>query len=132
MKLKGGLLGLGLIASGCATVTQNYEPGREPEMMTQRETPFYQHGPAQPGRPEMLPPQTFVALSREESGFSRVRLSDGRFGYLPTEDLRVAPPSARPVATEELFPPTVDDLALNLPEPDLTLPVADLPVGPAE
>jgi hypothetical protein len=129
MKLKGCLLAVGLVASSCATVRQSYEPGREPEMMTTRETAFYLHGPAQPGRPEMLAPQTFVALSQQESGFSRVRLDDGRFGYLATEDLRVAPPSGRAVAEAELFPERIENVALNFPEPDLTLPVADLPVA---
>jgi hypothetical protein len=112
---------------GCAhDVT--YSPDQAPEYMTDGDTKFFLHGPLQPGLPDELPPQTFVHVLRKEYGYSLVQLSDGRSGYVANENIRVAPPDAPAVSTAELFPET--DPIVNEPEPDLTLPVAEMPAPP--
>jgi hypothetical protein len=120
--MKPNLLVYGLLftLAGCAG------PEKYTKDMTTRETAFYKHGPQQPGAPDLLPPQTFVRVLEKDSGYTFAQLADGRTGYLATEDLRLAPPSARAVAETELFPERMVVMA-PLPEPDLTMPVEDIP-----
>lgn len=122
------LLGLGLGLGGCASTREAFAPDRAPEYMVLRETSFFLRGPAQPGRPDKLPKQTIVRLRIKENGYSVVQLSDGRTGYVADEDLRLAPPQGRAVAESELYPERFADFAAaDLPEPDLSLPVNDIP-----
>ncbi len=130
MKYNRWLLGLGLCLTGCASRMEVFAPDQAPEYMVARTTPFYKNGPSQPGRPDQLPPETFVQLKARDAAYSVVALPDGRSGYVATEDLRPAPPTGRAVAGAELFPEKYADFAaVNLPEPDLTLPVEDIAGG---
>ena len=108
---------------GCTPV-QVYAPDQAPEYVTKRKVDFFPYGPQQPGPPEILERETFVKIQSWEPGYSKVTLGDGRSGYVANEEIRVAPPAARPVADEELFP---ERYALLIPEPDLTMPVEDVP-----
>lgn len=120
---------LALVALSCAgcTPVREYAPSEKPEFVTIRQAKFYQYGPLQPGQPETLERETFVHLSTWEPGFSKVQLPDGRTGYVANEAIRLAPPAARAVGDEELFP---ERYTVQLPEPDLTMPVADIPDSP--
>lgn len=111
--------------AGCAPV-EVYSPDKAPEYMTSKEASFFIRGPQQPGAPEILPPETFVRLMRKEYGYSVVKLDDDRAGYIANDDIRVAPPSARAVSDQQLFPERYAAEVVNLPEPDLTLPVAEV------
>lgn len=127
MKHNRWLLGLGLCLTGCASRMEVFAPDRAPEYMVARETPIYKNGPSQPGRPDQLPPETFVHLKARDAAYSVVVLPDGRSGYVATEDLRPAPPAGRAVAETELFPEKYADFAaVDLPEPDFLLPVEDV------
>ncbi len=120
---------LAAVAWSCAgcTPVHVFAPSDAPEFVTIRQARFYQYGPLQPGRPEKLDRETFVRLSTWEPGYSKVQLADGRSGYVANEEIRLAPPAARPVGDEELFP---ERYAVLMPEPDLTMPVADVPASP--
>lgn len=120
---------LALLAQGvfsCAPL-EVYTPENSPEYMTVKLTPWYRRGPQQPGDPDMLKKQTFVRLVTKEYGFSRVQLADGRTGYVATDDIRLAPPPGRAVGERELFPERLVEPAPPLPEPDLAMPVAEIP-----
>jgi hypothetical protein len=124
---------LALFAQGifsCAPL-EVYTPENSPEYMTVKYTPLYRRGPQQPGDPDMLEKQTLVRLLTREYGFSRVQLTDGRTGYVATDDIRLAPPPGRAVGERELFPERASErfgeLAPPLPEPDLAMPVAEIP-----
>lgn len=116
----------GTLALAACAPTQVFPPELAPEYVTRRTAKFYLYGPQQPGRPEPLPKETYVRLQREEHGFSVVQLADGRSGYVATEDIRLAPPSARAVSEAELFPERFEPPP-EMPEPDLTTPVSDVP-----
>ncbi|MFZ4681219.1 MAG: hypothetical protein ACOYMS_01855 [Terrimicrobiaceae bacterium] len=118
------LLTLGLFS---CTTAEVYTPENSPEYMTVKYTPLYRRGPQQPGDPDMLEQQTLVRLVTKEYGFSRVQLADGRSGYVATDDIRLAPPSGRAVGERELFPERLVEAAPPLPEPDLAMPVAEIP-----
>ena len=114
-----------VVMAGCSG-GEKFDPKSAPEYVTVRETKFFLRGPAQPEKPDELPPQEFVKLLGREPGFSIVLLGDGRSGWVDSRSLRPAPPAARAVTTEKLFP----ERALPpLPEPDLKLPVEDVPQG---
>lgn len=118
-----------LCLGGCASKMEVFTPENSPEYLTTRETSLFRQGPSQPGRPDKLPPQTFVLLQSKDSAYCVVKLSDGRTGYVATEDLRVAPPEGRAVADSELFPEQFAriDPPLPLPEPDFSLPIDEVP-----
>lgn len=127
MKREANLLLFLLALGGCAPV-EKYTQTNAPEFMTTRATAFYKHGPQQPGAPDTLQAQTFVRVLARDSGYTYAQLADGRTGYLATDDLRHAPPSARAVTEAELFPEKLAALAPP-PPPDLTIPVGVIPGG---
>ncbi|MDP9292795.1 MAG: hypothetical protein M3O82_10600 [Verrucomicrobiota bacterium] len=62
-------------------------------MISADKSPFYKFGPAQAAGPDsMLAKNDHVWMVRREFGFSRVETEDGQFGYVATEDLKIAPP----------------------------------------
>jgi len=99
------------------------------ECVTSRQTDFFADGPAQPGPPIKLPPQEFVDVVRHESGYSIVKLQDGRSGWVDSTCIRTAPPLAKAAREDEVFPENAAsiDTALDFPAPDLTLPVDEIP-----
>ncbi len=115
------------VACSACTHLEVYSPDKAPEYIVDEETEFFRYGPSQPGRPDELPAQTtFKVLKKEESGYSEVVLDDGRRGFIATEDIRVAPPTAKAVPRDELFPPAVEP---PLPEPDFRKPISDIPLA---
>lgn len=121
---------LALTLAGCA-MREPYPSDMAPEYMTSRSTDFFEYGPMQPGLPEKLEQQTFFTVLDKSSGYSRVQLTNGKTGYVASEDIEPAPPTARAVPADrpsrlrgDAFP---DAPATPLPEPDLELPVDDVP-----
>ncbi len=127
MKHKEYLAGVVLFGLfGCAPL-EVYTLENSPEYMTVKKTPFFLHGPKQPGPPDVLKPQTFVKLQRKEYGYSVIQLDDGRSGYIATDDMRKAPPTGRAVNEDELFPQRrVESTFVLPPEPDFSLPVEEV------
>lgn len=125
------LLGiLGALAFGACAPLEVHEPDVAPEYMTPGSALFYRYGPAQPGEPDELPPGSLFRLLRKGRGYSQILLEDGRSGYVATEDIKAAPPTARPVDETELFPPRATvRTAPPLPEPDFDLPVPEVPAS---
>lgn len=121
---------LAMLLAGCAA-SQTFAPGTEPTFMTRRETAFYLYGPMQPGRPEVLQPQTFFKLLGRGPGYSHIQLEDGRTGYVADQDIKPAPPVGGAVSSDELFPPPPRVPDPPLPEPDLQMPVDEVPQEPA-
>jgi len=119
------LLAGGVVLAGCSG-TGTVDRKSAPEYLTVAATDFFVHGPMQPGRADELPPQEPVKLLRKDSGYSIVLLGDGRSGWVDSESLRPAPPSGRAVTEEEVFPEKKANFP-PLPEPDLKLPVRDVP-----
>ena len=55
-------------------------------------TGFYEFGPMQARGPDReLPKDTLVTLIRSSSGYSKVKLDDGKTGFVANEDLMKAP-----------------------------------------
>lgn len=116
-----------LAVAGCAHV-ETFDRESAPEYVTVKATDFFVHGPMQPGRAIELPPQEFVKVLSRDSGFSIVLLGDGQSGWVDSRSIRPAPPAGRAVTEEEVFPENAVKLP-PLPEPDLKLPVEDVPQG---
>ena len=115
------------VLAGCSGI-ETFDRKSAPEYVTVKATDLFVHGPMQPGRPVELPPQEFVKLLSRDSGYSVVALGDGRSGWVDSRDLRPAPPSVRAVTEEEVFPEKAATF-FPVPEPDLKLPVEDVPQG---
>jgi hypothetical protein len=120
-----------LAVAGCSGIDTTKQ-GADSEFITDKKTDFFIYGPSQPGRPVELEEQEFVTVQRRESGYCIVRLSDGRIGWVDASCLRPAPPSARAVSVALVFPEKVAGRNARiyppLPEPDLRLPVDDVPL----
>ena len=121
----GGVLAVGLVVAGCSG-GETFDRKSAPEYVTVKTTDFFVQGPMQPGRAVQLPPQEFVKLLRRDLGFSIILLGDGRSGWVDSRNLRPAPPSARAVAEEEIYPERAFKIS-PLPEPDFKLPIEDVP-----
>jgi len=116
---------IGLACSAC-THMEVFAPNKAPEYIVDKKTDFFRLGPQQAGAPDELPALTiFKVLKKEDMGYSEIELSDGRRGYVATEDIRVAPPLAPAVTHDTLFPPAVEP---PLPEPDFRKPVSEIPL----
>jgi hypothetical protein len=62
-------------------------------MISSPKSEFYKYGPAQAFGPDLsLDRGQRVTMLQRQYGFSHVMLPDGTGGYVPTEDLAVAPP----------------------------------------
>ena len=112
-----------VVVAGCSGV-ETFKRESAPEYVTVKAADFFVHGPMQPGRPVELPAQEFVKVLGKDSGYSVVLLGDGRRGWVDSECLRPAPPSGRAATEAEVFP---EKALPPLPEPDLKLPVEDVP-----
>ena len=113
------------MACAACTHMEVFAPAKAPEYIVDEETDFYRYGPSQPGRPDEIPAHTiFKVLEKEDGGYSVVELTDGRQGYVATENIRVAPPTAPAVPHDTLFPPVEP----SLPEPDFRKPVSEIPL----
>ncbi len=129
-----------LLLAGCAT--KSYLPGEQPEyIVIQDFSPFYLIGPMQARGPDAsLPKDTRVTLVRQESGYSRVQLSDNRTGYVANEHMAPAPPPPPPPKITETRKrrgsggarytgEQVNDTPLpDAPSPDLNIAPEDVPV----
>ena len=115
----------GLVVAGCARV-ETYDRKSAPEYVTVKATDFFVNGPMQPGRPIELPAQEFVKVLSRDPGFSVVLLEDGKSGWVDSRSIRPAPPAGRAVPEEEIFPERAITVP-PMPEPDLKLPVEDVP-----
>ena len=113
------------VLAGCSGI-ETFDRKSAPEYVTVKAADFFVHGPMQPGRPAELPAQEFVKLVGKDSGYSIVLLGDGRRGWVDSRCIRPAPPAGRAVAEEEVFP---EKALPPPPEPDLKLPVDDVPQG---
>ena len=118
-----GVLAAGLVVAGCAHI-ETFDRKSAPEYVTVKATDFFVHGPMQPGRAIELPPQEFVKVLSRDPGFSIVLRDDGQSGWVDSRSIRPAPPAGRAVPEEEIFPERVIPPP---PEPDLKLPVEDVP-----
>ena len=119
---------LGGVLGGCAGAREVFAPGEAPEYLVVRESALYRRGPAQPGRPDRVAAQEIVRLSARDPDYAMVALEDGRTGFMATEDLRPAPPRGQAVDEMDLFPERFARVPDEpLPEPDLALPVQDIP-----
>lgn len=131
------------MVAGCAS--EVYTPENAPEYIVIRDfAPFYRLGPQQGRGPDAsLRTETRMKLLRREMGFSLVQLEDSRAGYVPNENIAVAPPrppAAKPEETDAppskkrsgrtrggepaYSGPAVNDTPLpdpNLPPPDLNV-----------
>lgn len=66
-------------------------------MISAKSSEFYKYGPAQAFGPDSaLPRGQRVTLLKREFGYSQIQLADGTTGYVPTEDLKAAPPPPMP------------------------------------
>jgi hypothetical protein len=92
------------------------------------ETNFFVNGPAQPGRPEKIPVETFLAVLKRDSGYSYVKLEDGRTGYIASEDIASAPPTARGVPFDRPKPERI----IEVPLPDFREKPDEIPDGLVE
>jgi hypothetical protein len=110
-----GVLAAGLVVAGCAHV-ETFDRKSAPEYVTVKATNFFVHGPMQPGRAVELPAQEFVKVLSRDPGFSVVLREDGQSGWVDSRSIRPAPPGARAVSEEEIFPERVIPPP---PEPDL-------------
>ena len=83
---------LTLILTACSSI--EYDAETVPRMLvSQEKTSFFKHGPAQWNGPDRtLPEGEDVTVICRESGYSRVKLSDGETGYVANEALVSAPP----------------------------------------
>ncbi len=80
------------LLAGCAGET--FAPEKAPEYVTIRDfSPFYRLGPQQGRGPDAsLQSGTRVKMLRREMGYSLVQIEDLRTGYIPNENITVAPP----------------------------------------
>ena len=122
---RGAIVSSLTLFSACAPL-EVHEQESAPEYMTARATSFYRYGPAQPGEPDEVPAGSLLRLLKKGRGYSQVIIEDGRSGYVATEDIKAAPPTARAVDGGELFPAPVHRPP-PLPEPDFDLPVLEVP-----
>ncbi|MEI6034733.1 MAG: hypothetical protein WCS65_10690 [Verrucomicrobiae bacterium] len=122
-----GLLAGALAFAGCSG-GETFPQGSSPEFLTIQKADFFVHGPSQPAPPVELPPQEFVSVLRRESGYSIVRLSDGRTGWVDSINLRPSPPSARAASEDDVFPEkaAANRAMMSAPMPDLKLPVEEV------
>jgi len=81
-----------LILTACSSI--EYDAETAPRMLvSQQKTLFFKHGPAQWNGPDRtLSEGEDVTVICRESGYSRVKLSDGETGYVANEALVSAPP----------------------------------------
>ncbi len=123
------LLAGALVVTGCSGF-KTFDPKSPPDFVTVKPTKFYLKGPMQLEKPDELPAEAFVKLMKRDPGFCVVVLDDGRTGWVDTRHLRPAPPSGHPVRKAEIIPERmVKYVPVALPElePDLKLPVSDVP-----
>lgn len=111
MRRKRLLLLSSLFLAGCSA-PEVFPGGRE--FVVKREAEYFCHGPAQPGRPEKLPSGTFLQVLSKDSAYSYVKIADGRTGYVATENIAPAPPTAPAVPFDppekmEIFEPPAPD-----------------------
>jgi len=118
---------LALLLAGCtagkapvASQEAAQAGGEKWYVVSARQAPFYEFGPAQPSGPSFgLPQGEYLQLLKREIGFSRVRLENGQEGYVANDFIREAPrgpslfsvTSGRPTRAEieEFVPPTFTD-----------------------
>jgi hypothetical protein len=87
--------------------------------VTAEKAPFYEFGPMQGrGADRELPRDTLVTIIRRSSGYSKVKLSDGKTGFVANDDISKAP--------ERLIAKSSDEDWSNLPPP----PPVKLPTSP--
>ena len=94
-------------------------------------TPFYKYGPAQAfGADENLNAGTHLTMLKRDFGYSRVMMDNGVSGFVPTEDVKPAPPPAAPKpAQKSIFNGWFGHrTAPKQPEPKLDL--RDIPPPP--
>lgn len=90
MRLAAGVAVL-LSLTACQTTSAGPATGRY--VVSAEKTPFYEKGPAQGYGPDLsLTKGEEVDLVERSYGFSRVKTSLGRVGYVATEDIEPAPP----------------------------------------
>src|SRR5439155_17407829 len=90
-----------------------------------KQAEFYLYGPQQASGPDRkLPQDTLVMLIRPPFGYSKVKLMNGRQGYVASQDIRAAPPEVvsavtnRPASNETGRTPKFHlDPRLLQPEP---------------
>jgi hypothetical protein len=71
-------------------------------VVTAPKSPFYKYGPAQSfGADFVLPRGRQLTVVKYSYGFSKVLTDDGITGYMPTDDLAVAPPEPAPRFTTQ-------------------------------
>ncbi len=133
------------VVAGCAS--EVYSPENAPEYIVVGDfAPFYRLGPQQGRGPDAsLRTQTRMKLLRREMGFSFVQLDDLRTGYVPNENIAVAPPRPPVAKPEELDTPAARKRSgrtrggepaysgppvNDTPLPDRNLPPPDLNVEP--
>ena len=91
MKVEPAVFLVSLVLGGCAA-PEVFPGGRE--YVVRSDVDYFRNGPAQPGQPEKLPRGTFLQVLSKEPAYSLVRLADGRSGYIATDHISPAPPTA--------------------------------------
>jgi len=136
-----------VLLGGCAA-TQTFSPDQAPEYLVLADfTPFYRLGPMQARGPDAsLRAQTRVKLLRKEMGFSLIQLEDSRTGYVPNEDLVIAPPrppepkpsddsassGSRKKGRGSTSPVYRGEQLNDIPLPDPNVPPVDLNIAPED
>ena len=98
-----GWLGWVGCGAGCTTpkgTAQSAATGADAYKVVVASTPFYSFGPQQPHGPDrLLEKGVEVTMLHRAFGFSRVRMTDGRAGYIGTGD--IAPLTAADLAADQ-------------------------------
>jgi hypothetical protein len=86
-----------VMAAGCVALvvacSNNNIPSGAHYMVSVPNTQFFKFGPAQQGGPDFqLSEGTRIIMLEHSFGYSRVMTADGTAGYVPTEDVKPAPP----------------------------------------
>ncbi|GEM_PF-2237718 len=110
------------LLAGCAA-TEKFSEGRE--FVVRKETDFFRSGPAQAAQPEKLPTLEFLKVESKDPAYAFVRLGDGRTGYVSSEDIAPAPPTARPVPLDP-----EPEVIIEPELPDFTAVPDELPSTP--
>ena len=86
------LVALTCVAAFSACKTNDIPSGAH-YIVSVAKTPFYKFGPAQDRGPDFsLTEGTKIIMLEHSFGFSRVMTADGTSGWVPTDDLKPAPP----------------------------------------
>jgi len=119
-----------MLQAGCSTASGPGPHAGETYFVNAQRTSFYSFGPSQADGPDFaLYRNQLLTMQRHGFGYSRVTVQGtGQTGWVSTDDIAVAPPSAQPTPSaspsrhhrhagdDESRPPELDQSQIPLPE----------------